>query len=940
MSDIDNLIDGLAPQQVATQSNPVKIVRHQQHPLDSIIDEAAAPELLQQQYGTGLEQAKAAAEAALSAGTFGLSSGLERGLFNNAEEQRARAEANPGTRMVGQVAGLALPALLTGGASAGAAGAMEAAGEGGAAALGLGGAEAGLASRLGAHAVKGAIEGAIFQGGDEVSKMLLSDPHQSVGTAASNIGLASLLGGGISGLTGAGGELWKAKFGKATQSALEAGNHAIESGVPLEPSITPEQALTGQEGPMSAFKEAAMTNKPNIQDLESAARDEGVELTAGMRSGDPFTQRSESVLSKSATSFGRKTANEVEAIENKLAENAQKTLRDKTEMSAAKSSEQLRQDLVDRYQQRIDDLSSRYNAEKSHFDNMEVSENLKNRIKEELAAHPSLKTSEDARAEVSKFFKNLDNVENVTDVKALRTNLNKKIQKLFSGGAGGGEEGQVLLEAKNALTKMREEAISQSVQKSGIGRGGGAIAEDTVNRIRQLDSEWSGLKGEMRTLADNAKLGRASGENLSSLNKKLLGINDNSIVDRFFPEGNLQRMMQMKEQFPKEFELARRIRLKEVFDNSIDKSKGANGKFSLGKFLGQLSDDKIGPEAREMLFNGRGQTIENLKKLYRAIPKDYNPSGTYGAMTFGELFTPKGILNEATDAVKYMLLKASPHFEEAMRHSGGGAAAEKAALHAAASGAPANATAFKQTVGYIANTIKGETKIAKGASAIFDAAKGVIPSTIVDIREREKLDKKLKDLEANATPLMNDETQVGHYMPDHGIAIAQTTSNAVNYLNALRPSKDKMSPLDGEPKVSKTAQSKFDRALDIAQNPLTLFKDIKQGTVTQDDLKHLNNLYPGLYSRMNEKINHQMIEAVNGGLHIPYKTKIGLSMFMGQPLDSTMSPQGIMSAQPHPAERQQQQMQQPHKMGMKSLNNFASAYQTPGQARAVNHLRH
>ena len=70
---------------------------------------------------------------------------------------------------------------------------MGEAGIKGAQVLGLG-APAGIAGKAAQVAVKGAIESAIFQGGNEVGKMLLSDPNQSWGAAATSIGLAGLIG--------------------------------------------------------------------------------------------------------------------------------------------------------------------------------------------------------------------------------------------------------------------------------------------------------------------------------------------------------------------------------------------------------------------------------------------------------------------------------------------------------------------------------------------------------------------------------------------------------------------------------------------------------------------------------------------------------------------------------------------------------------------------
>ncbi len=85
-----------------------------------------------------------------------------------------------------------------------------------------------------------------------------------------------------------------------------------------------------------------------------------------------------------------------------------------------------------------------------------------------------------------------------------------------------------------------------------------------------------------------------------------------------------------------------------------------------------------------------------------------------------------------------------------------------------------------------------------------------------------------------------------------------------------------------------------------------------------------------------------MINAVNDETVIPYKTRIGLSMFLAQPMDSTMTPSGIMAAQPK-APQQAPQAGTPQSNGphsMKNINKLATSYLTPTQARESARLKH
>lgn len=187
-------------------------------------------------YGTPSEMAKTLAEGAASSATFGASTGLERMAGVEPEAILGRRAANPITHAVGQIAGLIAPAAveaLTGGAATPELIAARTVGQAAESALSKYSAQGVInkvatkaAEKLGAEgvtgeAVKGLVSNAIFQGGDEISKMLSSDPHQSVQTAAMDVGLAGLLGGGLgAGMAGTH-ALWESTAGKKIGQLVE-----------------------------------------------------------------------------------------------------------------------------------------------------------------------------------------------------------------------------------------------------------------------------------------------------------------------------------------------------------------------------------------------------------------------------------------------------------------------------------------------------------------------------------------------------------------------------------------------------------------------------------------------------------------------------------------------------------------------------------------------
>jgi hypothetical protein len=252
---------------------------------------------------------------------------------------------------------------------------------------------------------------------------------------------------------------------------------------------------------------------------------------------------------------------------------------------------------------------------------------------------------------------------------------------------------------------------------------------------------------------------------------------------------------------------------------------------------------------------------------------------------------------------------------------------------------PASAEGLKAAVELGAAAAKGESVLSKAAKAVFSKDLEVLPVKLMpQDAKRDKIKDKLQELELNPDRLFSVGGSSGHYMPDHGSAIAQTALRASQYLNSIKPREEKLGPLDPPRKPSQVEVAKYNRALDIAEQPLVALKSIKEGTLTPEDVKTFKIIYPALYAGVAQKLTNEMINHVSKDQLVPYKTRLSLSLFLGQNLDSTMTPQAIMSAQPKqsaPMNSQQQMPMQSHKGSMNSLNKLSGMYQTPGQARAV-----
>lgn len=206
----------------------------------------------------------------------------------------------------------------------------------------------------------------------------------------------------------------------------------------------------------------------------------------------------------------------------------------------------------------------------------------------------------------------------------------------------------------------------------------------------------------------------------------------------------------------------------------------------------------------------------------------------------------------------------------------------------------ASGVGLKSAVGYAMQAIKGQNALNKAAASVFGESTHIEDPTDKD---RRQLKEQLEKLETNQEALLDTGKHVGTYMPAHAQAMAETAVRNSQYLNGLKPIVAPTSPLDEPRTPNASEEAHYNRALDIAQSPMIVTKAIKDGSLTIADIKHIKTMYPSLYTSLSQKLVSNLIDKKTDKAAIPYKTKLGLSAFLGQPLDSSMSPLAITASQ-------------------------------------------
>ncbi len=135
---------------------------------------------------------------------------------------------------------------------------------------------------------------------------------------------------------------------------------------------------------------------------------------------------------------------------------------------------------------------------------------------------------------------------------------------------------------------------------------------------------------------------------------------------------------------------------------------------------------------------------------------------------------------------------------------------------------------------------------------------------------------------------------------------------------------------------NKKSEHSYNRALDLANQPLSVLNDIKKGTLTSEKMKHFTQMYPELYSHLSKKIMTKISEQQANGERPSAKTRQSLGVFLGAPVGSSMTPASIQSIQSVFAKgksQKEQQTQQATESKTNKLPKLSTNLQTPDQAR-------
>ncbi len=854
-----------------------------------------------EQYGTLPETLKTTAEAAASAASFGTSRELANQIgLSTPEAQAARLRVNPTAGDVGTLLGIGGALLAPEAGLAGIASApVKAVGR-----LSAGITEAALpsiakvageslagkiASRAAASGLGSAVEGAAYGAGQAIDEHALGKSHDLAESVLMDVGLGTVLGGGIGAALGG---LGGAYSHFAAPKAIAPEVALAEAGIvpPKVPLGSVEEAqlygTSNKQGPTlrdaigaeDLTPEAKATlfdglNKPkaNVAEITDAARELNLPVMEEMLTDSSIIHKAGEVARNSNTLMGAGRAEAYNSAWNGAAKAVEDTLGPATTQSRAELGTVLQDSIGKTFSAKAGPIKELYAEIEPYRKVLKVPAKTSNDLSRsfmDIAGENTVRGTDEFN-----FIRTYaDSAADVTDLDKL---------KMFRSALGREKRP----EFRHVASLMRKELddLELNIIKDFSNQIPDPMARATVmtlaDKIKQADGAYRAFMGQAEKIGSNV-LGK----------KKLYGPQDFlNAIDEITPEKFAKKLFQkensrflgwMKNNFPEEVGMLAKFEKGQLAEKFTTEGQPFNAKGLLKQV------NKLEKEYRDTLFNAAElKQLANAEVYLGAFPKSYNPSGTAQQLEFYKsLGNPiKMAMAEAQALAALKLVKGEGPIKKGIEYL---ASIERAA-------------------------IKIKKGIETGAADIFrdskDNVKKAVVPTVIQF-DKKKEEKKKTDLHSSLLELSNDPLKLMARLeektrdmqavaPQATAAMQEAMVRGITFLGSKVPIQPDAAPLSAK-HVANTAQlAKFGRYYEAVQKPLSILAQIKNATITPEAVEAVSTVFPKMYTQMVTAVMDKVMDHQAKNLLIPYKTKLALSMFLGQDLVDSLNNQSMQMTQ-------------------------------------------
>jgi hypothetical protein len=749
------------------------------------------------------------------------------------------------------------------------------------------------AAKVGSAIVKNAAEMTVMGSGDETAKMVMNDPNTSVETALGHVGLAAGIGAGTGAFfTGAVSPIWKATVGNKVESGLKSLLDGMQSTI----GRTSVQDLVKQADlPVSEILTAKGNGVPfigeKIDEMAGAS-----DTKAGKSAAKALQQDSENISKKIA---------EVTTGDPNYLDNVPKEDSHTTGQNVIGS---LQKDLGIE----VNSTTAQMEQSAKQLDHAPFSVQNQGQTADDIAQTIINNNWHKGQSDADLHL--MEDVLHKLDRQETAGDLRSYLNKLKNNDS----------EAAGVLKKVLGDAIERSHAESGV-------PEEVIQGYKAAQQGMDNLNSKLDALNEHLHIGKfdTPQEFLSKMNEKY-GSNPEAILRNLSGKSKADTIQLLAQVSPDTLEVIRQHHVNELMRDSM-----VNGKFSALKYTNKLND--LSPQIRNLVADPlQQQQLSALTQLAQHANVKASFADKQAESLLKKIKTPLALIaainGHGLRAVMDILgIHVAKEGKEAVKLS---------LLKLLSSSQPANAEGFQSMANFINNVYKGQNTVAKGVGYVLGTgAKIAAIHNIPTQEDRDKLQKQIDKITQD--PNKNPQSSLGHYMDQHQAAMQAVTQKQVQYLNGLKPKDAIISPLEPHITASKAAMARYNRAMDIALNPMICLKKIKDGSLQATDCVDLSNMYPSLRNSIANQFTTEISKNFQTEESPSYKTRMGLSLFLGQALDDTMTPTSIMAAQPKPQQGPQQPPApkgkgkgSPSKMSNKSSNLYKTSSQEGEQDRS------
>lgn len=249
-----------------------------------------------------------------------------------------------------------------------------------------------------------------------------------------------------------------------------------------------------------------------------------------------------------------------------------------------------------------------------------------------------------------------------------------------------------------------------------------------------------------------------------------------------------------------------------------------------------------------------------------------------------------------------------------------------------------SASGARAAVDYTAAVVAGQNRVTKAVRAAMERGGLSLVGLKADDKAKERVGKAAAALQDRPQDALAQQNDLARHMPDNAASLVAAKTRALTYLTSLKPKPPHGLPFD-DTHVDLMAERRYQRALGVATSPLSVLYHVQKGTLEPEHVADLHAMYPSLHAFMRKAAFSQVVDVKHVDRKPNYSVRQGMSMLMGEPLDSTFLPSNMQAAQlTHLAKSSSQPRSVPApkpKSIKSSLSKVAEGHATSDQAAAA-----